>query len=212
MAACQRHVGGMSEIPVILLAAGQSSRMGNVDKLMQDIGGIPLIRRSAITARAVGPVIIALPPSPHPRQGAIEDLDVLRVPIRNAAEGMNASLRGALRHVLPDAPAAMVMLADLPELTAGNLAEVLRSRVTHPNHLIWRGAAADGRPGHPVLFDRQLFDELSKLQGDEGAQAVVRAHKGKVHLHRLPGRNALLDLDTPEDWARWRADQHPPVE
>lgn len=199
----------MSEIPVILLAAGQSRRMGGTDKLMQEVSGTPLIRRAAIAARSVGPVIVALPPAPHPRHDAIGDLEVHRVPIPDAAEGMNASLRGALARAPADAPAVMVLLADLPNLTARDLTAVLQSRRTHPDHLIWRGATEDGKPGHPVLFDRSLFGELSQLQGDDGAQTVVRAHKDKVHLHRLPGRNALLDLDTPEDWAAWRAQRTP---
>ncbi|NVO54980.1 nucleotidyltransferase family protein [Rhodobacteraceae bacterium B1Z28] len=199
----------MNKIPVILLAAGQSRRMGGLDKLMQEVDGIPLLRRAAKTAQTVGPVIVALPPEPHPRHDALSGLDVLRVAIDDAAEGMNASLRGALKHVHPDAQAAMVLLADLPDLTEADLTAVLRARATHPNHLIWRGATETGKPGHPVLFDRKLFLPLSKLTGDQGAQTVVRAYKDKVHVHALPGQRAVLDLDTPEDWAIWRMHRSP---
>ncbi len=195
----------MTEIPIILLAAGESRRMRGPDKLMQEIDGVPLLRRSALAAHAAGPVIVALPTPPHPRYAALDGLDVLTVPISNPAEGMNASLRGALAWIPEGAPAVMVLLADLPDMTTTDLTGVLRSRVTHPDHLIWRGATQQGKPGHPVLFDRHLFSELSQLEGDAGAQSVVRAHQNQVHLHCLPGTNALLDLDTPEDWAQWHA-------
>ncbi len=179
--------------------------MAGTDKLMQMVDGAPLLRRTAQTAMQAGPVIVALPPAPHPRHDAVKGLNVLVVGIPDADEGMNASLRGALAHVPPNADAVMVLLADLPEITESDLLQVTTSVQKHPECLIWRGATATGKPGHPVVFDRSLFEELSHLTGDEGAQSVVRAFKDAVHLQQLPGENALLDLDTPEDWARWRA-------
>ena len=199
----------MNTIAVILLAAGQSNRMRGRDKLMQHVDGMPLLRRSALRAMSVGPVLVALPPSPHPRYGALDGLDLHQIAIPDAAEGMNASLRGALAQVPADVTAVMVLLADLPELTETDLHTVLQSVTDHPDCVIWRGATDDGTPGHPVVFDQSLFSELSDLQGDSGAQAVVRRYRHGLHLQRLPGQNALLDLDTPEDWARWRADHQP---
>ncbi|MEX0306904.1 MAG: NTP transferase domain-containing protein [Ruegeria sp.] len=197
----------MTEIPIILLAAGQSSRMGGTDKLMQPVEGVPLLRQVAQRAVAVGPVIVALPPAPHPRYGALEGLDVQPVEIPDAWEGMNASLRGAMALVPANAPAVMILLSDLPDLTSDDLRCVLGSVETHPDNLVWRGATDNGKPGHPVVFDRSLFADLSKLTGDSGAQSVVRQCVGKVHLHRLPAQNALLDLDTHADWANWKANR-----
>ncbi|WP_299663402.1 nucleotidyltransferase family protein [uncultured Ruegeria sp.] len=199
----------MTEIPIILLAAGQSSRMGGADKLMQPIDGVPLLRRAALRALAVGPVIAALPPALHPRYEALVGLDLVSVPIPDADEGMNASLRGAMSAIAADASAVMVLLSDLPELTSEDLRDVLRSMTEHSDNLVWRGATEDGKPGHPVVFDQSLFDELSQLTGDRGAQSVVQQCKGRVHLHPLPAQHALLDLDTPEDWAKWNAIRSP---
>ncbi|AXT26315.1 nucleotidyltransferase family protein [Ruegeria sp. AD91A] len=194
----------MIKIPIIILAAGQSSRMGDIDKLMQPINGIPLLARSASMACAVGPVIVALPPEPHPRYDALDGFDVQIVPVWDAAEGMNASLRAAIQKLPSDAPATMVLLADLPDLTETDLTTILKARRAHPDNLIWRGTTEDGAPGHPVVFDRSLFDQLSRLKGDDGAQEIVRKYRDSVHLHPLPAQNARLDLDTPEDWKDWR--------
>ncbi|WP_170464092.1 nucleotidyltransferase family protein [Ruegeria arenilitoris] len=197
----------MSDIPIILLAAGQSRRMAGSDKLLQSVDGMPLLRRSAQTALQAGPVIVALPNAPHPRDAALKGLDVVTARIANAEEGMNASLRGALRHLPSNARAVMVLLADLPEITADDLKRVLAAVDDHPDNLIWRGATETGKPGHPVIFARQLFGVLNRLTGDAGAQSVVRSHQDKVFIQPLPDQNALLDLDTPDDWARWRADR-----
>ncbi|MGI9368384.1 MAG: NTP transferase domain-containing protein, partial [Ruegeria sp.] len=80
----------MTDIPIILLAAGQSSRMRGVDKLLQQVDTEPLLRRTARLALSAGSVIVALPPAPHPRYAALEGLDVRSVAVPDAAEGINA--------------------------------------------------------------------------------------------------------------------------
>ncbi|SDC17671.1 nucleotidyltransferase family protein [Ruegeria marina] len=195
----------MDKIPILLLAAGQSRRMGGADKLMQDIDGEPLLRRTARIAQAAGPVIAALPPAPHPRHAALTGLDLEIVEVPDAAEGMNASLRRAVAALPRDAAAAMVLLADLPDLTATDLSCVLGAVDFSTKNLVWRGATEDGRPGHPVVFHKALFPELLKLAGDAGAQSVVQAYRDRLELVPLPGQNARTDLDTPEAWAEWRA-------
>ncbi len=204
-----RHGDGMQDIPVILLAAGQSRRMRGIDKLMQEVDGQPLLRRSVSVAQAAGPVFVALPPRPHARYDVLSDLDVNTIPIADADEGMNASLRGALSHIDRSVPAVMVLLADLPEITRADVQAVRQAVENHGDCLIWRGATSAGKPGHPVVFERELFPQLLKLTGDQGAQSVVRANSSKTHLVTLPGDHALLDLDTPEAWADWRAKSTP---
>lgn len=195
-------------IPGILLAAGASRRMRGTDKLMQEVDGMPLIRRQAALLRSVcAPVIVALPVPPHPRHDALEGLDVLRCPVPEAGEGMNASLRTAAAALPGDAPGAMLLLADLPALTEADLNHVLEQADFTSETLIWRGATQDGRPGHPVIFAAPLFAALRALRGDGGARDVVRAAGARLQLVPLPEDRARRDLDTPEDWAAWRAEQ-----
>lgn len=195
-----------SDIPVLILAAGQSSRMRGIDKLMQIVSGVPLIRRQVDVARSVttGPVIVALPVFPHPRQLALQETDAVLIEVPDAQEGMNASLRAAIRAVPDTARAAMVLLGDLPDLTGNDLNKVLQSLDVNKDCLIWRGATADGKPGHPVIFSAQLFDQIARLSGDSGGREVVQAAAGRIALVPLEGNRARLDLDTPEDWAAWR--------
>jgi len=198
----------MSDVPILVLAAGAASRMRGADKLLKDVGGEPLLRRQARIARAAtdSRVIVALPPPPHPRHAALDGLDVQRVPVPDAAEGMNASLRAAFAALPWDAVAAMLLLGDLPELETADLRRVMDARAEHPGALIWRGATFDGKPGHPVLFDASLFERIGALTGDSGGREVVQAAGGRVHLVQLAGNRARRDLDTPEDWAAFQAE------
>ena len=72
---------------------------------------------------------------------------------------------------------------------------------------IVRAVSVDGKPGHPVLFGRRFFEDLGALTGDRGAKVVVKEHPEFVVDVPLSGKRALVDLDTPEDWAAWRAEE-----
>ncbi|QBF31657.1 NTP transferase domain-containing protein [Thalassococcus sp. S3] len=199
--------GSVSDIPVIVLAAGGSTRMRGADKLLEDVDGEPLVRRQARIARAVttGQVLVALPPKPHSRYAALDGLDVTPLEVRAAAEGMNASLRTAFGALPPHAAAAMLVLGDMPDLTENDLRCVLHQIDLKEETLIWRGVTESNRPGHPIVFAAALFPRFADLKGDGGGREVVAAAQGRISLIPLPGDRARLDLDTPEDWAMWRA-------
>lgn len=195
------------DIPIIVLAAGQSRRMRGLDKMLQPVAGRPLLRRQANLACSVttGPVLIALPPRPHPRYQCLDALAVNRVPVPDAAEGMSASIRAALAALPASSPAVMLLLGDLPDLQESDLKKVLGAVDLDSDTLIWRGATQSGKPGHPIVFSAALFDQLRAVTGDTGGQPVVAAAADRVMLIPLPDNRARLDLDTPQDWAAWRA-------
>lgn len=172
------------------------------DKLTEDVGGVPLLARQAGRALETGcPVLVTLPPFPHPRGAVLDGLAVTRVQVPDADEGMAASIRAGIA-ALPACDGAMILPADMPEITAGDMGAMLRD---WERDEILRGATAELTPGHPVIFPADLFEELSGLRGDAGAREVLVRHRMRLRLHPLPGRHALTDLDTPEDWAAWRA-------
>lgn len=191
---------------IIILAAGASSRMGGRDKLLEDVDGIPLVRRQALRAVATGaPVLITLPAGPHPRYDAFEGLEVQTVPVPDAADGMSASLRAGLRALPAGTKAAMIVLADMPEITTEDMNTVLRAVDPAAPQRIWRAQTQDGKPGHPTAFHAALFAQLLALRGDHGAAEVIKAHAAQVQAVPLPANHARTDLDTPADWAAWRA-------
>ena len=192
--------------PIIVLAAGQSRRMKGRDKLLEDVDGQPLLRAQVQKARlaTTGPVIAALPPCPHPRYDVLADLDVTCLPVPDAASGMNASLRRSFAMLPADAPCAMVLLGDLPDLTVSDLCQVARAVDLADDTQIWRGATAQGAAGHPIIFRSTLFDAFATLKGDSGGREIVADAAGQIQLIALAGNRARGDLDTPQDWAAWR--------
>ncbi|MEM9969007.1 MAG: nucleotidyltransferase family protein [Pseudomonadota bacterium] len=193
--------------PIVLLAAGASRRMRGRDKLLEDVGGMPCLRAQAQKARAAtwGEVIVTLPPAPHARYEAVSGLGVEVVSVPDAKEGIAASLRTAIAALPSDVPCAMVLLADLPALEIPDLCRLAEAVDLSSPIVIWRGATPSGKGGHPIVFHCSLFPKLYALQGDRGAQTLIAQHANDVLHVPFEDDRALLDLDTPEAWAAWRA-------
>ena len=195
----------MADVAILLLAAGASSRMRGADKLLQDVAGVPVLRRQAEVAIAAGaPVFIAAAPERDLRIKALRGLAVTQVPVFDAAEGMGASIRAGVTGLPPGISGVAILPADMPEITTDDVRAVLAAFRATPD-VILRGASAQGLPGHPVVFPARLFPALAQLSGDEGARGVLKGET--VRLLPLPDQHAVTDLDTPEDWAEWHARQ-----
>jgi molybdenum cofactor cytidylyltransferase len=189
-------------IPILILAAGASSRMRGRDKLLEQIDGMSLLRHRALAALAASPqIFITLPDLGHPRAQDVKDLPVTLIPVPDAATGMAASLRTGVA-ALPNCNQFMVLLADLPEITTSDITAMIHS--IDPDHQIFRGTAANVGPGHPIIFDACLRPLFAHLTGDNGGRDIIRNHRTK--LVTLPGQHATRDLDTPQDWANWRSE------
>ncbi len=193
----------MSDLTIIIPAAGASLRMQGQDKLLLPVDGVPCLRRIAMCAVALnGRVIIALNDSfPH-RYDALSGLAVERLVIEHPQDGMSASLRQSVDKVVKDAWGVMIVPADMPELDESDLKAMQAAFQENPNRIL-RGASADGQPGHPVIFPRRLFGALKQINGDRGARTVLDAHSDEVILVALPAQHALIDLDTRAQWADW---------
>lgn len=180
------------------------------DKLMQEVDGVPLIRRQAARARAASLLVGVTLAASHPeRLVAIAGLDLESCVLPDAAEGMAASLRHAARRAQTctgsaTVTAIMVVPADMPDLTTADMRRMIDAHTAEPTAIL-RGTAVDGTPGHPVLFPRDLWPDLLTLHGDQGARPVLAQFAARVTPVALPGTHATTDLDTPEDWADWAA-------
>jgi CTP:molybdopterin cytidylyltransferase MocA len=178
--------------------------MGGRDKLLEIVDGNALIRTQALRARATeSPVFVNVPTCDHPRAKAIADLDLNIVPVPNATDGISVSLQTGIT-ALPNTPAFMVLLADLIDIRTQDMNALIQARDEYPEALIWRATTLDGKPGHPIIFDASLRGAFDNLSGDQGAASIIEKHRAQVHLVPI-GDHVLRDLDTPEDWAKWRA-------
>ncbi len=191
-------------VPILILAGGASTRMGSRHKLLESINGQSLLRLQAWRAmKASREVTVLIRPGQPALKRALAGLPIKILVANEAFEGMGGSIRAGTRAHLR-AKCFLMLLADLVEIEASDMRSVMTARATENGPWIWRGATADGKPGHPILFEHHVYSDLLNLRGDTGGQSVIDANPEKVRLVPLEGDRARCDLDTPEDWDAWR--------
>ena len=187
---------------ILLLAAGASSRMRGRDKLVEDVDGKPLLRLMAERALEVcAQVFVTLPENSPLRSNALDGLKVTRVEVPNAKEGLSASIKTGISAIGSQSD-LMILPADLPEVTANDLAKAWRCFDQNGGEKVVRCVDNAGQAGHPVVLPGFFLVRLMALTGDQGAAPLIHSH-GFVPCP-LPDDHATTDLDTPEDWQDWR--------
>lgn len=194
----QRHISA------IVLAAGQSKRMRGEDKLLRSVQGKPLLRRMVQTVQTsnVDECIVVVPAGTSARQDAIKDLPLNIVEAVDAPLGMSASLRAGLDALDPKTSAVLVILADMPDITADHINRIIAAHDPDEGRLIVCPTDETGQRGHPVLFDASFAEPLRDIRGDRGARDILETVPECVY--EVPLDQAVTrDLDTPEDWVVW---------
>ena len=199
-----RNLARSGRIAGVVLAAGSSTRMG-CNKLLLELGGETVVRRAARTAIEAGldPVIVV---TGHAHEAVAAQLHVFAVTtVTNTehAAGQHTSVAagiGALgRHfAASDAcAAAIVMLADMPFVTTAMVREIAaRYRETCAPLVVSRYGGEVTAP--PMLYDRSLFGELTRMDARCGRQ-VVRHHRHEAIEVDWPAES-LRDLNRPADY------------
>ena len=194
------HKGKKTSVAILLLAAGKASRMGpsGHHKLLAEFGGIPMIRSSAEAALGAGvDKVIAVTGHRNAEiSAALDGLDLIYADNVDHASGMASSLIAGLDAAGPSVDGVLVMLADMPFVTAGDLAAMVSAFKAQAGAAVIR-AVSNGQRGNPVILPRAVFAEIRKLTGDIGARHIIETCSLPV-LDVEIGPAAHLDLDTPE--------------
>ena len=194
---------GAPEPAGILLAAGGSSRFG-AQKLLQPLGGVPLVRIAAerVLAGGVASLAVVLGREATSVRAALEGLPLRLVLNHRYAAGLAGSIRAGIRALPPDAGGALVALGDQPGVRADVVGALLLAFRRGAGPIVAPEYA--GVRGHPVLFARDVFPDLLRLRGDEGARSLLAAHPERVHLVPFDFPSPP-DVDTPADYEQLAA-------
>lgn len=187
----------------VVLAAGASQRMGR-NKLLLDVGGEPLVRRTVRRALAAGldPVVVVLGFEADRVGAAVADLPCRPVVNANHARGQIESIRVGLLALPAESAAAITLLADMPFVTADMIARLAdRFRAGGVPLVV---SDYGGVQAPPTLYARPLFAEILALEEGACARQVARRHRAGAAVLEWPA-SALLDLDSPGDYARLQA-------
>jgi molybdenum cofactor cytidylyltransferase len=180
--------------------------MGSPKALLGDADGRPFVARVARTLLTAGlPDVVVITGSQHERIASALATDGLDRAVRLArnpdpSRGQLSSIWTGLDSCPPDAEGLLMTLVDVPLLAAATVSTVVDAwRVTRAPIV---RPIVDGRRGHPVIFDRQVFDELRAAPLSEGARIVVRAHWAESLDVLVDDPGCLIDIDTPTDYNR----------
>ncbi len=190
----------MAEIPILLLAAGSSSRMGQPKQLLP-WGDQTLIEHQIQTLLKTGnPVNVVLGSNSNLIIPVIEKFPVTIFINTDWNSGMGSSISlgiGQIIQKFPDANGVLITLLDQPLITTSYFQKMIGTILLGTQQILVSHSAS-GWTGVPVLFDKCYFKELTELGNDEGAKKVLKRHE--KHITFLDGGELLEDMDTPETY------------
>ncbi len=191
-------------VGALVLAAGRSTRMGGPNKLLEHVGGRPLVRRAveAALASKAEPVVVVTGNAADDVAAALDGLDVTLAHNPDFAMGLSTSLARGLAALPETVAGAVVCLADMPGIDADLLDTLIGGFVEAPEGTILV-PTVDGKRGNPVVWSRRYFAALAAVSGDVGGRALIGENAAAVV--ELPvGSEALADVDTPDALAAVR--------
>ncbi len=194
-------------IAALVLAAGRSTRMGAINKLIAEIGGKPLVciaAEQALASRAK-PVIVVTGHERERVEAALAGLPVRFVNNPDYAEGLGTSLKAGIAAVPADADGAIVCLGDMPQVDSQLIDKLLAAFDPERGALVVV-PTFDGRRGNPVVWARRFFPDLMSIAGDIGARHLIGSYAEAVVEVPVAGEAALTDVDTPELFSAVKAE------
>ena len=186
-------------IAAVVLAAGRSSRMGGPNKLLEQIGGRPLVR--IVTEAALGsrarPVIVVTGHQRERVEAALAGLPVQFAYNPNFADGLGTSLKAGIAMLPAETDGAIVCLGDMPQVDAALIERLIAAFDPDKGALVVV-PTIEGKRGNPVVWSRRFFPDLMAVEGDVGARYLIGRYAEAVTEVPLTGKAALTDVDTPE--------------
>lgn len=198
-----RNVRPESVVAALVLAAGQSRRMGPANKLLAVVDGVPMVARvvaEALESRACAVHVVTGYERTRVQEVlAHQDLHLVHNP--DFERGISTSIAAGLASLPADVEGALICLGDMPAVSAEVLDRIIA--VFDPA----RGAEIcvptyRGKRGNPVLWSRSFFAEIRRIRGDAGARHLIGEHSEVVREVPIDDASILMDVDSPEALAR----------
>jgi molybdenum cofactor cytidylyltransferase len=188
-----------SNVSIVILAAGASSRMGHdgFHKLLAEFGGVPLVRRMAMTALQSKAVSVSLVTGFRREEieDCVSDLSLNIIFNSDFRSGIASSIIAGVSQ-LDQSDGILIMLADMPRVTSSDLDALITGFEIARGKCMVRATSAD-QPGNPVILPSVMRNDLLALRGDMGAKRIISGAAIPIVGVDI-GDSALLDVDTPQ--------------
>ena len=186
-------------IAAIVLAAGQSRRMGEVNKLLADVDGKPMLARvmEAVTQSAADPVFVVTGHESDKVRASLSGFDVTFVDNPDFADGLSTSLAAGIAALPDGVDGAIVCLGDMPMVASRHVNRLISAFDAEEGRTICVPVAR-GKRGNPVLWGADYFDNMAVIKGDVGAKYLMGQYSEAVCEVTIGDDAVLTDIDTPE--------------
>jgi molybdenum cofactor cytidylyltransferase len=190
-------------IAALVLAAGQSSRMGGANKLLADVRGQPMVAhavQAALASKAAALAVVTGHMAAEVERAvkaAAGGRPVRFIHNPDYAAGLSTSLAAGVAALGEDIDGAVVCLGDMPRIGPG----VIDRLIAAFDPLEGRAICVPtyrGKRGNPVLWDKRFFPEMRGVAGDVGARHLIGAHGEVVAEVEMADDGVLIDVDTPQ--------------
>jgi molybdenum cofactor cytidylyltransferase len=192
-------------IGAIVLAAGLASRFGG-RKLLEAVNGKPLVRHAVEAAKAshAEPAIVVTGNASAEVDEALSGIDISIVNNPDYAKGLSTSLKCGLKNLPEFCDGAIILLGDMPGVSAALVDKLIAAFDPSEGRAICV-ATRNGKRGNPVLWARRFFPEMLSIEGDVGARHLLTQYGESVCEVEAADDGPLIDIDTPEALAAYRA-------
>ena len=189
------------DIHAVLLAAGRSERMGRNNKLLLNVDGIPLVRKSAINIlnSNVTSMTVVTGFDENKIINALSGLNVNFVKNINFQEGLSSSLKAGLANITPTPSAVIICLADMPKIQPEHINQLIENfnplkgwEICIPTN--------NGKRGNPVLIGSRFFPYIFETNGDFGAKQIMKQHSDKIVEVEIGTSDIHFDIDTQDEY------------
>jgi len=196
-------------ISAILLAAGQSTRMKDENKLTKEINNVPLIKYTTknILASAIDEIIVVLGYERKKIENIIgKNKKIKFVYNKDFKNGISSSIITGLYSVSKKAEAFFICLGDMPNVNQNIYNKLIKTRYNynkklkpeHKKEIIV--PTYEGKEGNPVLFSKFMKSKIMLIEGDCGAKKIIELNKNKILNVPFNNKAIISDFDTQESF------------
>ena len=188
------------KITNIILAAGQSKRMLNDNKLLIKINKKTMLEKMVTTSlnSSADNTVLVLGYQSDIMQEIVNDKKIITIVNKDFAKGLSSSLQCGISALPDDCDAAVIILADMPSIESTVIDNIINSFNPKKNNSIII-PTFNNKKGNPILLDRKFFPDILRVKGDKGAKDIIVNNKNSIL--EVPQKNSavLNDIDTKED-------------
>ena len=193
-------------ISAVILAAGESRRMGKQNKLLLPIGGEALLVKlvASVCASDVGQVLVVIGHEAEKIRSELNEFPLNFVYNPNFSEGMTTSIKYGVKEVSNECDGLLICLGDMPFINTSEISKLIhayvQNRIKEKKLIVV--PVFQGKRGNPVLFSSEFRNDILEYKKEFGCKEVIMNNSEYVKEIEMDDENMLLDVDTLEDYQR----------